>query len=58
LWSSASGTAHDSSDRIIYDTTTGWLTYDSNGNASGGTQVHFATLEANLTLQAADFLVV
>ncbi|WP_172599275.1 peroxidase family protein [Rhizobium leguminosarum] len=58
FWSSATGTAHDSSDRIIYNTTTGWLTYDSNGNAGGGTQVHFATLEANLTLQAADFLVV
>ncbi|MCS3744356.1 peroxidase family protein [Rhizobium sp. BK661] len=57
FWSSATGTAHDSSDRIIYNTTNGWLTYDSDGTANGGT-VHFATLEANLTLQAADFLVV
>jgi Ca2+-binding RTX toxin-like protein len=58
FWSSATGTAHDGTDRIIYNATNGWLTYDSNGNSNGGTTAHFATLEANLTLQAADFLVV
>jgi hypothetical protein len=34
----------------IYNSANGWLTYDSNGNANGGTQVHFATLGANLAL--------
>ena len=35
--------AHDASDRIIYNKTTGALTYNSNGNAAGGA-VQFATL--------------
>lgn len=52
------GQAQDASDRIIYDPTTGWLTYDANGNAAGGNPVHFATLQPGLTLQASDFLVV
>ena len=57
FWKSTSGLAHDSSDRIIYETDTGKLFYDSNGSASGGS-VHFATLSANLALTNADFLVV
>lgn len=51
------GLAQDGSDRIIYETDTGKLFYDSNGNAAGGA-VHFATLAANLALTHADFLVV
>jgi Ca2+-binding RTX toxin-like protein len=56
--SSAGGQAQDASDRIIYDPTNGWLTYDANGNAAGGNPVHFATLQPGLSLQAADFLVI
>lgn len=52
------GLAQDASDRIVYDPTNGWLTYDSNGNAAGGDPVHFATLDPHLDLRAADFLVV
>ncbi|AWM28838.1 Ca2+-binding RTX toxin-like protein [Sinorhizobium fredii] len=52
-----SGTAADASDRIIYETDTGMLFYDSNGNASGG-RIHFATIDPNLALTAADFFVV
>ncbi|MBY3259867.1 hypothetical protein HFO09_09015 [Rhizobium laguerreae] len=52
------GQAQDSSDRIVYDPTTGWLTYDENGSAAGGSPIHFATLQPGLTLQGADFLVV
>jgi Ca2+-binding RTX toxin-like protein len=48
--------AHDASDRIIYDKTTGALFYDSNGNAAGG-EVRFATLAHNLAVTHADFLV-
>ncbi|MFD2058810.1 beta strand repeat-containing protein [Mesorhizobium calcicola] len=51
------GLAADGDDHIIYETDTGWLTYDTNGNASGGS-THFATLAANLALTNADFVVV
>jgi Ca2+-binding RTX toxin-like protein len=49
--------AHDTPDRIIYNSTTGALTYDSDGNASGQA-VQFATLDAGLSLTNADFVVV
>ncbi len=49
--------AHDASDRIIYNKTTGALSYDSNGNAAGGA-VQFATLAKGLALTNADFVVV
>ncbi len=50
--------AHDEDDRIIYDTATGALSYDSDGNAVGGkAAIHFATLSPALTLSAADIIV-
>ena len=52
----ATGLAQDGSDRIIYQTTTGNLYYDSNGNAAGGA-VQFATLTANLAVTFEDFVV-
>lgn len=51
-----SGQATSSSHRIIYETDTGNLYYDSNGSASGG-RVQFATLAPGLALTAADFFV-
>ncbi|KQS88649.1 MULTISPECIES: calcium-binding protein [unclassified Rhizobium] len=53
----AAGTAADTSDRIIYETDTGKLFYDSNGNASGGS-VQFAQLAKGLALTAADFYII
>lgn len=53
----ASGVAQDADDRVIYETDTGKLYYNSNGNAAGGA-VHFATLSANLALTNADFFVI
>ena len=50
------GLAADGNDHIIYETDTGWLYYDSNGSAAGGS-THFATLAANLALTNADFIV-
>ena len=49
--------AHDASDRIIYNPTTGALLYDSNGSAGGGA-VKFATLAKSLALTHLDFFVV
>ncbi len=49
--------AHDATDRIIYNPTTGALTYDSNGNAAGGS-TQIATLSTGLSLTRSDFEVV
>lgn len=49
--------AHDATGRIIYDSGTGSLFYDSNGNAAGGS-VKFADLGPGLGLTRADFLIV
>ena len=51
------GLAGDSSDRIIYETDTGELYYDANGNASGG-GILFAKLGIGLGITAADFVVI
>lgn len=53
----ATGTAADSDDRIIYETDTGKLFYDSNGSDSGGS-VHFASISTSLGVTSADFFVV
>ncbi|MEQ1715238.1 MAG: hypothetical protein ABL907_04515 [Hyphomicrobium sp.] len=55
---SATGLAHDADDRIIYNTASGVLTYDSNGNAAGGTIAQFALLTTKPALTSADFLVI
>ncbi|CAN7672216.1 calcium-binding protein [Rhizobium sp. LjRoot98] len=51
------GLAVDSDDRIIYDTDTGKLYYDSNGSGAGG-RVLFATVENREGLTADDFFIV
>jgi serralysin len=52
-----SGAAQDAGDRVVYETDTGRLYYDSNGNRAAGS-VLFATPNASLALTAADFRVV
>jgi Ca2+-binding RTX toxin-like protein len=47
----------DANDRIVYDTTTGRLYYDSDGNGAGAA-IAFATLGAGTTLLVSDILVV
>lgn len=49
--------AGDTSDRIVYNASTGTLVYDANGSASGGA-VTFATLGSGLALTAAHFDIV
>ena len=53
----ATGTATDADDRIIYNTVTGGLFYDSNGNAAGGF-TQFATLSSLSVINSADFVVI
>ena len=52
-----SGTAIDSTDMIIYDTDSGELYYDADGNGAGAS-VQFAQLEAGLSLSALDFEII
>jgi len=52
--SNSSGNAGDGQDRIVYETDTGELYYDSNGSAGGGSTL-FAVLTKNLSLDASDF---
>ena len=53
----AGGNAQDAADRIIYDSATGQIFYDSDGTGSTA-KVHFATITPGLNLTAADFLVI
>jgi Ca2+-binding RTX toxin-like protein len=57
FYASASGTAHDRNDRIIYDTDNGRLYYDADGNRAG-TAVHVATLSGHPALSAGDMFVI
>lgn len=51
------GLAQDADDRIIYESDTGNLSYDGNGNAAGG-GILFAKITPGLTLTNADFAVI
>jgi serralysin len=53
----AAGVATDLTDRIIYETDTGRLIFDSNGSLAGGA-VQFATLLGAPAISAADFVVI
>jgi Ca2+-binding RTX toxin-like protein len=53
----ATGNAADATDRIMYETDTGKLLFDANGNAAGA-KIHFATLTAGLALTNTDFIVI
>ena len=47
-------TAHDASDRVVYDKTTGKLWYDVDGTGATAA-VQFALIEKGMTLTASDF---
>jgi Ca2+-binding RTX toxin-like protein len=51
--------AQDSTDRIVYNTTTGALFYDADGNQAGGVAaVQFAVIDNHVAVTNADFVVV
>lgn len=49
--------AETAATRFVYDTTTGFVSYDADGSGSGAA-VHFATLTGHPSVTAADFLIV
>ena len=53
----ASGTAADGNDFVVYNSVTGLLSYDADGNG-GGAAVAFANLASHPLLTAADFTVI
>lgn len=57
FWKNTTGLAHDGDDRIIYNTTTGDLYYDSNGWLAGGA-TKFATIANKAALTNADFVII
>ena len=50
--------AHDRSDRIIYDTLSGKLYFDGDGDKAGKDPIHFATLKGAPLIDAGDFAIV
>jgi Ca2+-binding RTX toxin-like protein len=53
----AGAAAHDADDHLIYNRTSGALSYDSNGNLAGGVTL-LATLSTKPLLTVADFVVI
>jgi serralysin len=49
--------AHDATDRVVYNTTTGALYYDKDGSG-GAAATHFATLSNHAALTYADFQII
>ena len=49
--------AHDASDRIIYNSASGVLSYDADGTGAAAA-IHFATLSPALAITNADFVVI
>jgi Ca2+-binding RTX toxin-like protein len=53
----SSGTATDTSDRVVFNTATGQLYYDADGSASGAAQL-IATVQAGASVAASDIFVI
>ena len=60
FWSAAGAvTGHDADDRVVYNTTTGALYYDADGNGTGGAvQIAILGTFSHPALTSADFAVI
>jgi Ca2+-binding RTX toxin-like protein len=57
FWASTAGTAHDANDRILYNTSTGDVFYDADGNGTGAAQF-VGNLSGHPVLAATDIAVI
>lgn len=57
FWASGNGAAHDANDRVLYNTSTGQLYYDADGNG-GGTAQLVATIGGAPGVAATDLVVI
>jgi serralysin len=57
FWASSGGAAHDSNDRVLYNTSTGQLYYDADGNGSAAAQLIATVLNAP-AVAATDIVVI
>ena len=48
---------HDANDRVVYNTSTGQLYYDADGNGAGAAEI-FATLTTKPVITASDIVVI
>lgn len=55
FWTGAA--AHDADDRILYNSATGAVSYDADGNGAGAA-VQFATVTTNLAMTNAEFVII
>jgi Ca2+-binding RTX toxin-like protein len=55
FWASGTGTAHDADDRVVYNTSTGELWHDADGNGAGAAQL-VATLAGAPSVAATDII--
>jgi Ca2+-binding RTX toxin-like protein len=54
----SSGTATDTNDRVVFNTSTGQLYYDADGSGSGAAPQLIATVQAGATVAATDIVVI
>jgi Ca2+-binding RTX toxin-like protein len=57
FWASSTGAAHDANDRVLFNSSTGSLYYDPDGNGSGAAQL-IATFTGSPTVVATDISVI
>ena len=58
FWSSNTGLAHDATGRVIYNTSTGDLSYDADGNGAGAAVVIANLSNHPAVISAAGFVII
>jgi serralysin len=57
FWASSNGLAHDANDRVLFNSSSGSLYYDADGNGPGAAQL-IATVQAGAAIAATDIVVI